>query len=86
MNDADEKVLIGLILAIGLVGLLVYFVPTMIAKMRGHPDSRKIFLTNLLFGWTVVGLIGSVVWACSAFEKPQQLPKPKGDKANYPRF
>ena len=86
MSSADEKLFIALVLIVVVVGLLVYFVPTMIAKMRGHPDTSKIFLTNLFFGWTIVGLIGSVVWACSAYDKPQPLPRPRGRPSDYPRF
>jgi len=85
-TDTDETILLTLILVIAVVGLFVYFLPTIIAKMRGHTDTWKIFWINLLFGWTVVGLIGCVVWACSSFDKPNPLPRPKHSNTGYPRF
>jgi len=85
-TDTDETILLTLILVIAVVGLFVYFLPTIIAKMRGHTDTGKIFWINLLFGWTVVGLIGCVVWACSSFDKPNPLPRPKHSNTGYPRF
>lgn len=79
-------ILIGALVVAVVFGLLVYFLPTMIAKMRGHTDSKKIFWINLFFGWTGVGLIGCVVWACSSFDKPTPLPRPKHSSTGYPRF
>jgi Superinfection immunity protein len=43
---------------------VVYFLPSII----GH-DKRPfagIFLLNLLLGWTVIGWIFALVWACTA--------------------
>jgi len=79
-TDTDETILLTLILVIAVVGLFVYFLPTIIAKMRGHTDTGKIFWINLLFGWTVVGLIGCVVWSCSAFDKTTSLPRSRVQK------
>lgn len=77
---------IGALVIGATLALLVYFLPTMIARMRGHSDSKKIFWTNLFFGWTGVGLLGCVVWACSSFDKPTPLPKPRHANRNYPKF
>lgn len=72
--NQEEKILIGVIVIAVLFALCVYFLPTLIAKMRGHTQTKKIFFTNLFFGWTGVGLIGCVVWACSNFEKEKPIP------------
>jgi Superinfection immunity protein len=51
--------------------ILLYFVPSIIAhKKRDFP---AIFIVNLLFGWTVVGWIIALVWACAAEARPQVL-------------
>jgi hypothetical protein len=41
-----------------------YFLPTFISLARGHRNTVAIFLLNLIFGWTIVGWIVAVLWAC----------------------
>ena len=43
---------------------LMYFLPTIIGHNK--QNSGGIFLMNLLLGWTVVGWVIAMVWACSA--------------------
>ena len=43
---------------------LLYFLPTLIGRHKS--DVLGIFLLNLLFGWTIVGWILALVWACAA--------------------
>jgi drug/metabolite transporter (DMT)-like permease len=45
------------------VALLLYFVPTAVARHRHHPQVRAIFWLNLLAGWTFVGWVVAFVWA-----------------------
>lgn len=42
-----------------------YLAPTGVAAYRDHPEKTPIFLINLFFGWTVIGWIVALVWACS---------------------
>ena len=72
--NQQENLFIAFIVIAVLFAICVYFLPTFIAKMRGHTQTKKIFVTNFLFGWTGVGLIGCVVWACSNFEKEKPIP------------
>jgi uncharacterized membrane protein len=44
--------------------MLLYFLPTLIARHKA--DAVGIFLVNLLFGWTVIGWVIALVWACAA--------------------
>lgn len=44
-------------------GLVAYFVPTIIAAYRKHPQTLWIFLINLFFGWSVAGWIIPLLWA-----------------------
>jgi Superinfection immunity protein len=46
-----------------LVGLISYFIPTIVARVRKTPRPVAIFLVNLVFGWTVLGWIAALVWA-----------------------
>jgi hypothetical protein len=45
-------------------GFLLYFLPTIIALVRERHDKFAIFLVNFLLGWSVIGWIVSLVWAC----------------------
>lgn len=48
---------------------LAHFLPTIIALARGHHNGFAIFLTNLLLGWTVIGWVIALIWACTASER-----------------
>lgn len=54
-----------------IVGILLYFLPSIIAHNKR--DFAAIFIVNLLFGWTVVGWIIALVWACAADVRPHVL-------------
>jgi hypothetical protein len=44
--------MIGLI---SLIGLIIYFLPSIIAALNHHRSMRGIFLVNLLLGWSGLG-------------------------------
>ena len=59
-----ETFFIALAIAIAFCfGMYIYFLPTIIAISRNHPQRLAIFLINLFFGETVIGWVGSMVWA-----------------------
>ena len=45
-------------------GLLIYFIPTFAAFNRGKRNAPAIFILNLLAGWTFIGWVAAMVWAC----------------------
>jgi len=47
-------------------GFLLYFLPTIIAFVRERHDKLAIFLLNFFLGWSVIGWIISLVWACKS--------------------
>ena len=49
-----------------IVALALYFLPTIIALLRGHLSALAIFLLNLFLGWTLIGWIVALVWSCTA--------------------
>jgi len=51
-----------------IVGVLMMFLPTLIALLRGHHNAFAIFLTNLLLGWTVIGWLIALIWSTTARE------------------
>lgn len=46
--------------------LVPYFLPTIIAMLRGKSSVLGIFLLNFFLGFTVIGWIGALIWALSA--------------------
>lgn len=55
------EVLFALIV-LGLLAAL-YFLPTIIAGVRGHKNTLAIFVLNLLLGWSLLGWIAALVWS-----------------------
>ena len=51
------------------LAVLLHFLPTLIAILRGHHNWFAIFLTNLLLGWTVIGWIIALIWSVTANER-----------------
>jgi hypothetical protein len=47
-----------------LIGIFMYFIPALIALGR-HRQTLAIFVLNLFLGWTIVGWVGALVWACT---------------------
>jgi Superinfection immunity protein len=46
---------------------LLYFLPSILGHKKR--DFAGIFIVNFLFGWTVIGWIIALVWACAAEER-----------------
>ena len=46
-----------------------YLFPTLVAAGRHHHNQLAVGMLNLLLGWTVLGWILSLVWACTAVRK-----------------
>lgn len=47
--------------------ILLYFIPTAIAVLRSHHHKLRIFLLNLLSGWSVIGWVASLIWSLVDF-------------------
>jgi hypothetical protein len=45
---------------------VMYFLPSLIAALRGHQSTAAIVVLNLLFGWTMLGWIFALIWSLSA--------------------
>lgn len=42
---------------------LLYMLPTIEARLRSHPNLPSLGALNFFLGWTVIGWVGSLVWA-----------------------
>jgi hypothetical protein len=52
---------------------LLYFLPSFIAASRGHQNIGIILALNLTLGWTILGWIGALAWACTAVSDRRSL-------------
>jgi len=57
------EVFLGFVVLIGLFAL--YLLPGIVAHKRCHPNETAILVLNLLLGWTLLGWVGALVWACT---------------------
>lgn len=55
------------LLILFVVFISVYFIPTMVAVIRGHPQTLPILVLNILAGWTFFGWVGALVWSLVRF-------------------
>jgi hypothetical protein len=55
----------GAVLSVLAFGLSFYFLPFIIALIRGHHQRLAIFILNLFLGWTFIGWVASLIWACT---------------------
>lgn len=46
--------------------VLSCFLPWMVAVYRDHPNQLAIFVLCLFLGWTCLGWVIALVWACTA--------------------
>lgn len=59
--------LVGLvvIIVVGLLGLAFYFIPSIVAVLRGCQSIGGIIILNVFLGWTFLGWLGALIWAAS---------------------
>jgi hypothetical protein len=43
----------------------MYFLPTIVGVVRGKQNWGAILVLNLLLGWTLVGWVVALTWACT---------------------
>ena len=48
---------------LGIICTSIYFLPYIIAKYKNVIDEYPIFYWNFLTGWTIIGWIGTLIWA-----------------------
>jgi hypothetical protein len=76
-----------LFVAIIILAICFYFLPTMIASIRHSEHGTGIFWVNLLFGWTVLGWIAALIWAVTerieegVITAPQRPPEQQGNRS-----
>jgi hypothetical protein len=54
----------GILLLLG-----IHFLPTFVAFVGNHRHSVLILVLNVLLGWTIIGWLVLLIWACVGEEK-----------------
>ena len=54
-----------------LLFVLAYFVPAIVASLRGHHNATPIFILNLFLGWSFIGWVIALVWSFTRVIKPE---------------
>jgi|GEM_PF-1321649 len=62
-----------LIMAVSLIGIVVYFAPGITASRRKHHQSNAIWVLNFALGWTLIGWVIALVWANTVHEPSQVI-------------
>jgi hypothetical protein len=65
-DEAAGIIAVVLLLLLFVIGVGLYFLPTIIAIFRNHHQSGAITVINLSFGWTFIGWVISLAWSVSA--------------------
>jgi hypothetical protein len=55
---------------LGTILLGLYFLPLIVAAMRSHAQTGPIAVVNILLGWTLVGWVAAMAWACTTPQPP----------------
>jgi hypothetical protein len=75
----SSAIMLATVVAI-VFAVCLLFLPTGVAKIRNHPFALPIFLLNLFLGWTFVGWVAALFWACTSpeyeFSPAPYLPVP----------
>ena len=53
------------VLAFFAIYLACYFLPLIVAAVRGHRQTLAIGMLTLFAGWTVIGWLVALIWACT---------------------
>jgi hypothetical protein len=65
----------GIGLLIITLSLGLYLLPTFVCCTRAHHQTLAIIVLNIVGGWTGVGWLIALVWACTAVQSPQPPPE-----------
>ena len=51
------------------VVLPLYFLPTILANRRDHPQFQGLLVANIFLGWTFLGWVVCLVWSLKNYSK-----------------
>src|SRR4029079_9517377 len=51
--------------------LILYFLPGLVAWWWRHRNETAIGVLNIFFGWTFIGCVAALLWACTDNTRPR---------------
>jgi hypothetical protein len=67
MGEINIGAIAGIV-TISIVVIILYLIPTYIAIQRKHPNVLPIAIINIFLGWTYIGWVITLAWACYKIE------------------
>jgi alpha/beta superfamily hydrolase len=61
------------LLALIVVALVVYFIPSIVAYAREHHNRLAILVLNTFLGWSFLGWVAALVWAATHVQRDDPL-------------
>jgi len=74
VGDWIGEIIAGLVV-LGVIAVF-YFFPTIVALLRDHHKLSAIAVLNLFLGWTFLGWVAALIWACATirpFSQPSAV-------------
>lgn len=69
-----SAIITGLLAALIIaVSIGVYLMPTFVACRKKHPYTVGIVLIDIFLGWSLIGWVGALVWACCVPDQKQSV-------------
>lgn len=65
------------------LGVIAYFIPSLVANNNEHPQTSAITMLNLFLGWTLLGWVIALIWACCKPEQKQVIVQNQETKASF---
>ena len=65
----QTQIMIVLAAVAAMIGMVIYFIPSIIAFRRDAASRWVIFLVNVFFGWTLLIWIIILIWSCEGRRK-----------------
>lgn len=66
-----------------LISFLAYLLPGIVAYVRGHRNRLAIAVLNILFGWSLVGWLICMIWACTGRKRHSDCRCGSGEPCDY---
>lgn len=61
------------VLIIGIIIMAIYFLPAFVANDKKHPQAGAISVLNFFLGWTLIGWVVALAWACTNQEQKEVI-------------
>ncbi len=78
MFNAAMDIIFGMILFFAMVA--IYLAPSLVAATRHHHNGAAIFVINLFLGWTFIGWVVALAWACAGVKLEDEGSRSRHDQ------